>query len=77
VLTAGYLLWMLRRAFYGPLNLRWSSLTDINSFSQFLPLACLAVVIFFVGVYPKLIVDVITPSVSQMIGTVQTVLTLH
>jgi NADH-quinone oxidoreductase subunit M len=77
VLTAGYLLWMLRRAFYGPLNLRWSSLTDVNSFSQFLPLACLAVVIFFVGVYPKLIVDVITPSVSQMISTVQTVLTLH
>jgi NADH-quinone oxidoreductase subunit M len=77
VLTAGYLLWMLRRAFYGPLNLRWRSLTDVNSFSQFLPLAGLAVVIFFVGIYPKLIVDVITPSVSQMISTMQTVLTLH
>ena len=24
VLTAGYLLWMLRRSFYGPLNLKWS-----------------------------------------------------
>ena len=28
VLTAGYLLWMLRRVFYGPLNLKWSWLTD-------------------------------------------------
>ncbi len=76
VLTAGYLLWMLRRAFYGPLNIRWSSLSDINTVSQFLPLAALALVIFFVGVYPKLIVDVITPSVSQMIGTVQSI-TFH
>jgi len=76
VLTAGYLLWMLRRAFYGPLNMRWSWLTDINSLPQFLPLATLAVVIFFVGVYPKLLVDVITPSVSQMIGAMQT-LTFH
>ncbi len=24
VLTAGYLLWMLRRSFYGPLNMKWS-----------------------------------------------------
>ncbi|MGO8947219.1 MAG: complex I subunit 4 family protein [Ktedonobacterales bacterium] len=72
VLTAGYLLWMLRRAFYGPLNIRWNWLTDINSVSGFLPLATLAVVIFFVGVYPKLLVDVITPSVSQIIGAMQT-----
>ena len=28
VLTAGYLLWMLRRAFYGPLNMNWSWLRD-------------------------------------------------
>ena len=28
VLTAGYLLWMLRRSFYGPLNPKWSWLTD-------------------------------------------------
>src|SRR5699024_11664992 len=28
VLTAGYLLWMLRRAFFGPLNMKWSWLTD-------------------------------------------------
>ena len=39
VLTAGYLLWMLRRAFYGPLNMNWSWLTDIHSLPQFLPLA--------------------------------------
>ena len=71
VLTAGYLLWMLRRAFYGPLNLNWRRLTDINSVPEFLPLATLAVVIFFVGIYPKLLVDVISPSVTQMIGAIQ------
>ena len=72
VLTAGYLLWMLRRAFYGPLNINWSRLTDINSLPQFLPLAVLAVLVFFIGVYPALLVNVITPSVSQMIGAIQT-----
>ncbi len=72
VLTAGYLLWMLRRAFYGPLNIRWARLTDINTVAEFLPLATLAVIIFFVGVYPAVIVNVITPSVNQIIGTVQT-----
>jgi NADH-quinone oxidoreductase subunit M len=73
VLTAGYLLWMLRRAFYGPLNINWSRLTDINSLPQFLPLAVLAVLVFFIGVYPALLVNVITPSVSQMIGAIQTI----
>ncbi len=76
VLTAGYLLWMLRRAFYGPLNMRWSWLTDVNSVAEFLPLATLIIIIFVVGVYPKFLVDVITPSLHQMLTTMQS-LTLH
>ncbi|HLY32794.1 MAG TPA: NADH-quinone oxidoreductase subunit M, partial [Ktedonobacterales bacterium] len=66
VLTAGYLLWMLRRSFYGPLNLRWSGLTDTTVREAF-PLVALALVILFIGVYPALIVNVISPTVSQMI----------
>ncbi len=30
VLTAGYLLWMLRRSFYGALNPKWAWLTDAS-----------------------------------------------
>ena len=73
VLTAGYLLWMLRRAFFGPLNLKWSWLTDAVTIPEVLPLVALTVVILFVGIYPLPIVDLLSPSLHQIIGTVQTV----
>ena len=77
VLTAGYLLWMLRRAFYGPLNLRWSWLTDARSIPDLLPLISLTVVILFVGIYPQPIVDLITPALHSILHTVQGVATVH
>jgi NADH-quinone oxidoreductase subunit M len=73
VLTAGYLLWMLRRAFYGPLNLKWSWLTDARTIPEVVPLVALAVVILFVGIYPKPMVDLLTPSLHQILGTVQVI----
>lgn len=69
VLTAGYLLWMLRRAFFGPLNMKWSWLTDATLREAF-PLVSLAVVILFVGIYPQPLVDLITPAMQQMLHTV-------
>ncbi|HKV84831.1 MAG TPA: NADH-quinone oxidoreductase subunit M [Ktedonobacterales bacterium] len=66
VLTAGYLLWMFRRAFYGPLNLKWNWLTDATVREAF-PLVALVVVILFVGIYPGPIVDLIRPSIHQML----------
>src|SRR5258708_21867826 len=71
VLTAGYLLWMLRRSFFGPLNLRWAWLTDAATIPELLPLISLALIILFVGIYPKPIVDLLSPSLSQMIQTMQ------
>jgi NADH-quinone oxidoreductase subunit M len=77
VLTAGYLLWMLRRAFYGPLTLKWSWLTDIRTVPEVLPLVSLAVVILFVGIYPQPIVDLISPAVQSILHTVQGVAAVH
>ena len=71
VLTAGYLLWMLRRAFFGPLNRRWAWLPDARTLPELLPLISLALIILFVGIYPKPIVDLLSPSLSQMIQTMQ------
>ena len=73
VLTAGYLLWMLKRAFYGPLNMKWSGLTDANTLAQVVPLVALAAVILFVGTYPKPLLDLIGPSVQQILSSVQAV----
>lgn len=68
VLTAGYLLWMLKRAFYGPLNPKWATLTDATNL-EMVPLVALAAVILLFGIFPGLIVDVIQPSVHQIIQT--------
>jgi NADH-quinone oxidoreductase subunit M len=76
VLTAGYLLWMLRRSFFGPLNLKWRGLTDATLREAF-PLAALAVVILFVGIYPQPLVDLITPAMQQTLHTVVQALAVH
>ncbi|HEX8731814.1 MAG TPA: NADH-quinone oxidoreductase subunit M [Ktedonobacterales bacterium] len=66
VLTAGYLLWMLRRSFYGPLNMKWDWLTDAT-WLEATPLIALTLVILFVGIYPLPIVNLLTPSMQQML----------
>src|SRR5437763_10354260 len=65
ILTASYLLWMLKRVFYGPFNEKWSRLPDAN-LRETIPLFALAAVIVLVGIYPKFYIDVITPSLSQI-----------
>jgi NADH-quinone oxidoreductase subunit M len=72
VLTAGYLLWMLKRAFYGPLNKKWSWLPDATPREAF-PLVALALVILFVGIYPKPIVDLLTPSMQHLLSVLPAV----
>ena len=70
VLTAGYLLWMLKRAYYGPLNLKWAGLTDARSLAEIVPLATLTIAIFFVGIYPGPMVDLLSPSLHQILTTI-------
>jgi len=65
ILTASYLLWMLKRVFYGPFNQKWNWLPDAN-LRETIPLFALAAVIVLVGIYPKFYIDVITPSLSQI-----------
>jgi NADH-quinone oxidoreductase subunit M len=68
VLTAGYLLWMLRRAFFGPLNRAWAALTDA-SIGEAFPLVSLALVILIVGIFPAPIVNLLDPSVAHLLQT--------
>lgn len=65
ILTAAYLLWMLKRVFYGPFNRRWNWLPDAN-FRETIPLYALAAVIVFVGVYPTPFINLIQPSLTQI-----------
>jgi NADH-quinone oxidoreductase subunit M len=65
ILTCAYLLWMLKRVFYGPFNTRWNWLPDAN-WRESIPLFVLAVFIVFVGIYPAVLVNVITPALSAI-----------
>ena len=65
ILTCAYLLWMLKRVFYGPFNKKWDWLPDAN-FREALPLVVLAVLIIIVGIYPAFLIDVITPTLQAV-----------
>ena len=72
ILTAAYILWMLKRVFYGPFNTKWNRLPDAN-WREALPLITLAVVIVFVGVFPNFLIDVITPALAALLHGVSSV----
>src|SRR6266481_637907 len=65
ILTASYLLWMLKRVFYGPFNVKWSWLPDAN-WREALPLFTLAAIIVFVGIYPTFLINMITPTLHAL-----------
>src|SRR5216684_2503236 len=77
ILTASYLLWMLKRVFYGPFNTKWSWLPDTNR-REAIPLYTLSALILFVGIYPVFLVHAITPSLTvslnQLIQAVATII---
>ncbi len=70
VLTAGYLLWMLKRSFYGVLNVKWAWLTDATLRERAILLA-LALVILLVGIYPAPFIDLLSPSLHHILATAQ------
>ncbi len=69
ILTASYLLLMLKNVFYGPFNKKWDWLPDASP-RELVPLFALAAVIVFVGIYPTALINVITPSLTQLMHTV-------
>jgi NADH-quinone oxidoreductase subunit M len=71
ILTASYLLWMLKRVFYGPFNTRWNQLLDAN-WRETLPLVSLAGVIVVVGIFPGILINVISPALSNILHVATT-----
>ena len=76
ILTASYLLWMLKRIFYGPFNTRWNLLPDAN-WRETIPLITLAAVIVFIGVFPNFLIDVINSSLTALMHAVSVAGILH
>ncbi len=76
ILTASYLLWMLKRVFYGPFNTKWNWLQDAN-WREAIPLTTLGAVIVFVGIYPAFLIGALTPSLSALMHAASTLGLIH
>jgi NADH-quinone oxidoreductase subunit M len=57
VMTAGYILWMLQQAFYGPVKEAYNGVKDADGLEKFYMFVLVAV-IMLVGIYPAILTDV-------------------
>jgi NADH-quinone oxidoreductase subunit M len=69
VIAAIYLLWAYQQVFHGRTDERSEHIKDI-SWREGLVMAPLVILIVFLGVYPRPVLDRITPSVDQLISHV-------
>ena len=73
VLGAAYMLWMVRRVFFGPITHEENKgLQDMRPGGlEFWSLAPLIVLCFWIGLYPKPFFDILKQPVSQIVSIVQ------
>jgi len=69
VLTAGYILWMLQRVFYGPPLEKFSNVPDANNVEKVCIFSFVAA-IMLVGIYPAILTDVIKLGVEPIVRLV-------
>ena len=67
VLTAGYILWMLQRVFYGPPKPEYEGVADANKLESFY-IFVLVAVIMLIGIYPAILTNVIKMGVSPIVA---------
>ncbi|MFH1169205.1 MAG: NADH-quinone oxidoreductase subunit M [Chloroflexota bacterium] len=67
VVTAGYILWMLQQAFYGPVKDEYNGVKDADRLEKVYMFALIAV-IMLVGIYPAVLTDVIKLGISPIVG---------
>lgn len=70
VLSAGYVLWMLQRVAFGPVRHEWDGLTDQQHWWEHSTVLGLAAVIVLFGVYPALLMDMISPAMEAVAARV-------
>ena len=70
VITAGYILWMIQRSFFGPSVDRFDNVRDATTM-EMIPMFVLVGVIILVGVYPAVISDSFTQGVGPIVETLQ------
>lgn len=66
ILAATYLLYMIQRVLLGPLNEKWSSLSDIQP-REIFTLIPLMILILVVGLYPSALLKYIIPTLDSLL----------
>jgi len=69
VLAAGYILWMMERAFFGVRRERFAQVTDA-SLVEATPLVLLVITIVGIGVYPSLLTDVFQSGLEPIVALI-------
>jgi NADH-quinone oxidoreductase subunit M len=67
VLSAGYVLWMLQRVVFGPVKHEWDGVTDQHHWWEHTVVVGLVALVILLGVYPKLMTEMIEPAVNQIV----------
>ena len=67
VITAGYILWMLQRVFYGPALEKFNGVKDADILERVYMFVFVAV-IMLVGIYPAILTDVIKTGIMPIMG---------
>ena len=65
ILTAGYLLWMIKRVFLGAENPKYAGLPDINKRELF-TLIPIGVIVLFLGIYPNPVIDLMDDATVRL-----------
>lgn len=67
VITAGYILWMLERVFYGPTKERYDGVGDADVLER-ISIFSFVAVIMLIGIYPRILTDVINLGITPILG---------
>ena len=66
VVTAGYILWMIQRVFWGEASEKWEGIGDATAWWERAPLLAMTAVIVAVGVYPAVMLDLLETGVAPI-----------
>jgi NADH-quinone oxidoreductase subunit M len=66
VLTAGYILWMLQKTFFGPVKEEFKAVKDADGLEKFYMFVLVAV-IMLVGIYPAVLTDVFKLGIEPIV----------
>ena len=69
LITAVFILGILQRVFHGPLNERWADFRDLTISERLIIAPCMGL-IFLLGIYPQILLEMLNPAVLQLVITI-------